>query len=150
MNWVPVNYKAACSTEVTRYPKDRITASLLRIEGVPGVFGNRRPKVRKYRTRAPMTTVHHDGQHGKCVSFVRLINLVLKMPSFIGLIQYKIVIHCFIDGFSRYILGIRAHNNNRAQTVLDFFLTEVVGKAWCPREGSRGPRCGGIFGLLNG
>ncbi len=117
-----------------KVPKDRITASLLRIEGVPGVFGNRRPKVRKYRTRAPMTTVHHDGQHGKHVSFVRPINLCTKMPSFIGLIQYKIVIHCFIDGFSRYILGIRAHNNNRAQTVLDFFLTEVVEKHGVPER----------------
>jgi hypothetical protein len=44
-----------------------------------------------------------------------------------GLIRFKIVIHCFIDGFSRFVLGIRANNNNRASTVLDLFLSDVVG-----------------------
>ena len=39
-----------------------------------------------------------------------------------GLIRWRIVFHGFIDGFSRFITGIRAHNNNRAQTVLDLFL----------------------------
>lgn len=38
-----------------------------------------------------------------------------------GLIHYKIVIHAFIDGFSRYVMGIRASNNNRATTVLELF-----------------------------
>jgi hypothetical protein len=32
------------------------------------------------------------------------------------------VFHAFIDGHSRFITGIRASNNNRAQTVLDLFL----------------------------
>ena len=27
----------------------------------------------------------------------------------------------FIDGFSRFVLGIRASNNNRAETVLELF-----------------------------
>jgi len=40
----------------------------------------------------------------------------------IGLIRWKIVIHGFIDGYSRFIVGIRAHNNNRAETVLQLFL----------------------------
>jgi hypothetical protein len=41
-----------------------------------------------------------------------------------ALIRWKIVIHGFIDGKSRMIPepGIRAHTNNRAQTVLDLFL----------------------------
>jgi hypothetical protein len=38
-----------------------------------------------------------------------------------GLIRWKIVIHGFIDGYSRFVLGIRAHSNNCASTVLDFF-----------------------------
>lgn len=33
--------------------------------------------------------------------------------------------HAFIDGFSRFITGIRASNNNRAQTVLDLFM-EII------------------------
>jgi hypothetical protein len=38
-----------------------------------------------------------------------------------GLIRWKIVIHAFIDGFARFLLGIRAHSNNRASTVLALF-----------------------------
>jgi len=35
------------------------------------------------------------------------------------------VIHCFIDGKSRYVTGIRVSNNNRATTVFDLFQ-EVI------------------------
>jgi hypothetical protein len=39
------------------------------------------------------------------------------------------VIHGFIDGYSRFLLGIRAHSNNRASTVLTLFedITSVYG-----------------------
>lgn len=40
---------------------------------------------------------------------------------FKGLIRWKIVIHAFIDGYSRLVLGIRAGTNNRASTVLALF-----------------------------
>lgn len=36
-----------------------------------------------------------------------------------------IIFHSFIDGCSRLVTGIRAHNNNRADTVLDLFLDSV-------------------------
>lgn len=39
----------------------------------------------------------------------------------VGLIRWKIVIHAFVDGFSRFVLGILASNNNRATTVLQLF-----------------------------
>lgn len=39
----------------------------------------------------------------------------------IGLIRWKIVIHAFVDGFSRFLLGILASNNNRATAVLQLF-----------------------------
>lgn len=32
------------------------------------------------------------------------------------------MIHSFIDGYSRLITALRAHNNNHAQTVLDLFI----------------------------
>jgi hypothetical protein len=44
---------------------------------------------------------------------------------FLGLIRYGIVIHGFIDGYSRLITGLRASNNNRAATVLQLFLDAV-------------------------
>ena len=40
----------------------------------------------------------------------------------LGLIRWGIVIHGFIDGYSRLITGLRASDNNRASTVLDLFL----------------------------
>lgn len=49
----------------------------------------------------------------------------------LGLIRWGIVIHGFIDGYSRLITGLRAHNNNSAQTVLDLFLT-AAGKYGVP------------------
>ncbi len=127
--------KAAFTAEGHNVPEKHISASLLRVNGVSGVFGNTRPERRKYMNRAPMVCVHHDGQHGTVCLNIHLCAL-LTHPH-VGLIKYKIVIHCFIDGFSRYILGIRAHNNNRAQTVLDLFLSEVVGK-YGPPEKVRG------------
>ena len=42
-----------------------------------------------------------------------------------GLIRWKIVIHAFVDGYSRKVLGIRASDNNLASTVLDLFLCIV-------------------------
>lgn len=39
-----------------------------------------------------------------------------------GLIRWGIVIHGFIDGYSRLITGLRASNNNWGETVLDLFL----------------------------
>ena len=47
------------------------------------------------------------------------------MPKAIGLIRYKIMIHAFVDGKSRFVTGIRASNNNRKDTVLDLFLAAV-------------------------
>ncbi|KAJ7238333.1 hypothetical protein B0H12DRAFT_995577, partial [Mycena haematopus] len=43
-------------------------------------------------------------------------------PFFTGLIRWLIVIHGFIDGYSRLITGLRASDNNRAATVLDLYL----------------------------
>lgn len=31
------------------------------------------------------------------------------------------VIHCFIDGYSRLVVGVRVSNNNRSETVLNLF-----------------------------
>ena len=39
------------------------------------------------------------------------------------------MIHAFVDGFSRFVLGIRASNNNRADTVLQLFedIAQIYG-----------------------
>lgn len=39
----------------------------------------------------------------------------------VGLIRFKIVQHCFIDGKSRLIVGYAVNTNNRAATVLELF-----------------------------
>jgi hypothetical protein len=48
-----------------------------------------------------------------------------------GLIRFKIVTHAFADGKSRFVTGIRASNNNRAETVLELFI-EAVDKHGLP------------------
>ncbi|KAL0070085.1 hypothetical protein AAF712_002572 [Marasmius tenuissimus] len=93
-------------------PRSRVQASYLRVVGLPTQsFGVRRITRRIYTVPGPNSLWHHDGQH--------------------GLIKYKIVIHAFIDGFSRFVTCIRAHNNNRAETVLDLFV-EAVQTHGCP------------------
>ncbi|KAK6995573.1 hypothetical protein R3P38DRAFT_3407633 [Favolaschia claudopus] len=81
-----------------RIPRDRITASYLRVHGAPAIFGDRQ------------------------ISLVSLDRC---------LIRYKIVIHCIIDGYSRFVLGIRVHNNNRGASVLRLLL-DVIALHGCP------------------
>ena len=50
---------------------------------------------------------------------------------FTGLIRYKMVIHCIIDGYSRFVLGIRVHDNNRGASVLQLLL-DVIATHGCP------------------
>ncbi|PIL36082.1 hypothetical protein GSI_01742 [Ganoderma sinense ZZ0214-1] len=85
-----------------RVPDARIRSSYLRVRGVPAAFGQRIIVRKKYQVPGPNSLVHHDGQH--------------------GLIRWKLVIHCFIDGYSRFITGLRVHTNNHAETVLTLFL----------------------------
>ncbi|KAG6906726.1 hypothetical protein DXG01_012416 [Tephrocybe rancida] len=93
-------------------PRSRIQASYQRVCGVPrNRFGPRRIQRRVYSVAGPNALWHHDGQH--------------------GLIRYKIVIHAFIDGHSRFVTGIRASNNNLARTVLNLFL-EAIEVHGCP------------------
>ena len=49
------------------------------------------------------------------------------------MIRWKIVIHGFIDGKMRFVVGLRAHNNNRAQIVLHFFL-DIILTHGCPSQ----------------
>ena len=85
-----------------RVPRDRIKASLLRIDPVHRVFNRIHIRRRVYSVPGPNSLWHHDGQH--------------------GLIRWGIIIHGFIDGYSRLITGLRASNNNFALTVLQLFL----------------------------
>ncbi len=85
-----------------RVPRTRIRDSLLRIDPVHRVFERITIRRRTYSVPGPNSLWHHDGQH--------------------GLIRYGIVIHGFIDGYSRLITALRAHNNNAADTVLQLFI----------------------------
>ena len=42
------------------------------------------------------------------------------------MIHWGIVIHGFIDGYSRLITALRASNNNRGATVLALFLAAIA------------------------
>lgn len=43
---------------------NRITASFVCVQGVPGVFGGRTIHCRAYHIAGPNSLWHHDGQHG--------------------------------------------------------------------------------------
>jgi len=62
---------------------------------------------------------------------LHLIDTIVNncLRSNLGLIRWRIVIHGFIDGYSRLITGLRASDNNMGDTVLDIFLSaaEVYG-----------------------
>lgn len=44
----------------------------------------------------------------------------------VGLIHYRIIIHGFVDGYSRLITGMRASDNNRADTVAQVFYDAIA------------------------
>ncbi|KAF7292319.1 hypothetical protein HMN09_01215600 [Mycena chlorophos] len=73
-----LSHLRAASHHVSR---ERLAALYLRVHGTPGAFGTRMIHHTLYHN----LLWHHDGQH--------------------GLIRYKIVIHCFIDGKSRFVTG---------------------------------------------
>lgn len=106
-----------------RISRKRLQASYDRIHGPPVFsFGVRRIERRIYSVPGPNSLWHHDGQHGTNP----LIEILVKLfENSLGLIHWKIVIHAFIDGYSRLVTGIRASNNNLAKTVLDLFLDAV-------------------------
>ncbi|KAL8283266.1 hypothetical protein RQP46_006044 [Phenoliferia psychrophenolica] len=58
-----------------------------------------------YSVAGPNSVWHHDGQH--------------------ELVLFGIVVHAFVDGFTRLVTCIRASSNNRADTVLEIFLEGV-------------------------
>ncbi|KAF8824944.1 hypothetical protein HHX47_DHR7000552 [Lentinula edodes] len=60
---------------------------------------------------------------GTIVSVYIALFVVDQWLLFTGLIRWGIVIHGFIDGYSRLITGMRAHDNNRSPTVLSLFLS---------------------------
>ncbi|KAF7366234.1 hypothetical protein MVEN_00500700 [Mycena venus] len=71
-----------------------------------GSFGAHFIHYTPYNVARANSLWHHDGQH--------------------GLIRFKIVIHCFIDGKSRLVTGIRISTNNCAETVLRLFRDAVT------------------------
>ncbi|XP_076125540.1 uncharacterized protein LOC143105433 [Alosa pseudoharengus] len=88
--------------------KRRVLASLRRVDP-QGVLMRRLSlrtiRRRRYSVPAPNSLWHIDGNH--------------------KLIRWRVVVHGGIDGFSRLIVYLTAANNNRAQTVVESFLTAV-------------------------
>ena len=104
--------------------RERVTASRSWVKGPPILaFGSRRIQRRVYNVRGYNSLCHHDGQHGQDLFYFHSSKWLRR---FAGLIRWKIVIHGFIDGYSRFVTGIRAHGNNRAETVLQLFQDLVA------------------------
>jgi transposase InsO family protein len=98
------------------------------------MFGARRIQRRVYSVPGPNSLYHHDGQHGPYI-YVH-VKLQYFLKHHVALIQYRLVIHTFVDGFSRFVTGICVSDNNRADTVLDLFL-DIIDEHGVP-SGVRG------------
>lgn len=101
-----------------RVSRERIRQSLSRIEPGGRPFDRVRIKRRSYSVPGPNAVWHHDGQHGK---YMTLVYHEMQLHIYSGLIRWGIVIHGFVDGYSRLITGMQAANNNRGETVLRLF-----------------------------
>lgn len=112
--------QGALKAQQQNVPQERIRQSLRRIDPRNRLFQRLLLQRREYWVPGPNYLWHHDGQHGKfrrCVHFwLQYINCPL------GLIRWRIIVHGFIDGYSRLITGLCASNNNRAATVLSVFM----------------------------
>ena len=86
-----------------RIQRRRVRACLRRIYPIGTALRWNPTIYRRYHVRHPNALWHIDGNH--------------------KLIRWRLVIHACIDGFSRLVVYLRCANNNRALTVLVFFLT---------------------------
>ncbi|KAL0565068.1 hypothetical protein V5O48_016964 [Marasmius crinis-equi] len=86
-------------------PRQRVRDSYERVTGMEAQFTAREVERRRYRVGGPNSLWHHDGQH--------------------TLIRWRVVIHAFVDGFSRMVTAIQANDNNRADTVLNLFMDAI-------------------------
>jgi hypothetical protein len=111
-------------------PCDLIVGSYLCVHRSPGVFGDHSIHQKVYRVAGANSLSHHDGQHGTPFSQPKDCNVSHYFP---GLIKFKMVNHCFIDGKSHYVTGIRVHNNNHASRVFDLFQ-EVIHNHGVPSQ----------------
>ncbi|KAK7037429.1 hypothetical protein VNI00_011180 [Paramarasmius palmivorus] len=89
-----------------RVPRERIRASYERVVGSQAHLTAREVQRQRYRVAGPNALWHHDGQH--------------------TLIRWRVVIHAFVDGYSRMVTAIQASDNNRADTVLALFLEAIA------------------------
>ncbi|THH19575.1 hypothetical protein EW146_g1603 [Bondarzewia mesenterica] len=88
-----------------RVSTGRIVALYMRVHGSLAVFGDHRIHHKVYNVPGPNSLWHHDGQH--------------------GLICWKLVKHCFVDGKTHLVVAIHVNNNNCSTTVLDLFLSAI-------------------------
>jgi hypothetical protein len=99
-------------------PRSRIRASFQRVRGRVSSFIRHRIVRREYRVAGVNSLWHHDGQHGEALA--KYYDVVLQ-SILQGLAKYKLYVHGFIDGKTRYVTGLRVHNNNRASTIAVLF-----------------------------
>ena len=103
--------------------------------------------LREYKIKAPrdrvrliIRTVDRGPDHGafkqacvRRVYKVPWINALWHIDGHHKLIDYKIVIHGCIDGFSRSIIYLAAKDNNRADTVRELFSNGTRRSGWPSR-----------------
>ncbi|KAG8724497.1 hypothetical protein FRC09_017930 [Ceratobasidium sp. 395] len=95
-------------------PRDRVRWALREVKGAPGIFGVRAIHRIKYQVPGPNSLWHHNGQH--------------------GLVRFKIIIHMFIDGYSRLVTTIVDKDDMELQVE---FAVIMGSKMWLWQTGWR-------------
>jgi hypothetical protein len=109
-----------------------------RVNGLGAESGRPRIERRVYKVAGPNSLWHHDGYHSTLSSLVMIA--LLYGPS--ELIRWKIITHCFVDRYSRMIVGIQSVDNNPPDTILQLFQNAVRRFGWPTRVR-------GDYGIVN-
>lgn len=115
--------KACLTTASHTVSISHIFRSYAHVHGTPGAFSHQTIHHKVYSVPGANSLWHHYGQHGQSQCLTSVIN---DTHVLLGLIRYKIIIHCFIDGKACKVVGIGVHNNNCATTVLGLFYQAIA------------------------
>ena len=99
-----------------RLPRECIRTSLMRVDPIQCVFQQIWIWRWVYSIPGPMSLWHHNGQHGlwACLTWILFSDTNFEP----GLIQWGVIIHGFIDGYSRLVTGDEPPHQIHSYTLL--------------------------------
>ncbi len=112
----------------TRVPQYRVRQCMHRVDPVNTALRWACPISRRvYSVPSSNSLWHMDGNHKLIRYVIWSLNITHAVNVLLFLFQcrWRIVLHGAIDGFSRFVVYLKAATNNRSLTVLNFFTRAV-------------------------